>query len=66
MATIKYADGRSSIECDTVAEAVEILERECQVVEEFPDRWLAWDTEMDAENDGGARAVAEIVKENVW
>jgi hypothetical protein len=64
-ATIKYADGRRSVECETVAEAVTILGRECEVVEECGDRWLAWATQTDADGphgngDDGSHAVAEI------
>jgi hypothetical protein len=65
MATIKFADGRRSVDCGSVAEAREILSRECEVIEECGDRWLAWATEGDANgptNDGddGSHAIAEI------
>ena len=60
MSTIRYSDGRT-VECDTIDEAVAILESECEVVEDCGDRWLAWASEEDAENDYGQNAVAEIV-----
>jgi hypothetical protein len=59
MTRIIYADGRR-VECETVEEAVARLGRECDVIEECGDRWLAWATEADADGDDGARAVAEV------
>ena len=62
MHRINYSDGRK-VECETRDEAVSTLEAECEVVEECGGRWLAWATEADAQNDDGANAVAEIVKQ---
>lgn len=65
MATIHYTDGRRFTGL-TLEEAIEHLEKECEVVEECGDRYLAWATQEDADgphNDGddGSRAVAEII-----
>ncbi len=62
---INYADGRK-VRDVTLAEARALLGRECAVIEECGDRWLAWATLADADGpdgngDAGARAVAEIL-----
>lgn len=64
MARINYADGRK-VKDLTLTEAREVLERECEVVEQCGDRWLAWATQADCDGpdgngDDGSRAVAEI------
>jgi hypothetical protein len=57
---ITYKSTTEKTEFETFSEAVEYAKTMHAVVEEFADRFICWDSEEDAENDDGSKAVAVI------